>query len=210
MSILQLKASLDKLNPRDRAFAESLIKDAGKPRGLTAGQLPWVGKLLDRANGVVEPQVQGAVGNFEGVYALFQVAKNALKYPKIRLQVGILPVVLSMAGAKSKVPGEINVTDGGPFGNNKWYGRVSKDGTWTPGKDFPELDPVGKLLGRLAKDPSAVASEYGKLTGFCCFCSRALSDEKSTAVGYGATCAANFGLLANWKAAKPVLETEAA
>ena len=51
-----------------------------------------------------------------------------------------------------------------------------------------------KLLQRLAADPAGVASKYGKMTGRCCFCHLQLTDAKSLAVGYGKTCAKNYGL----------------
>ena len=53
---------------------------------------------------------------------------------------------------------------------------------------------IVKLVNRLAKNPAKVATEYGKLTGNCCFCRRALTDKRSVTVGYGSTCAGNYGL----------------
>lgn len=37
------------------------------------------------------------------------------------------------------------------------------------------------------------AAEFGKVYGFCVNCAADLTDERSIAVGYGATCARNFG-----------------
>lgn len=46
----------------------------------------------------------------------------------------------------------------------------------------------------MAVDPEGTAAAYGHLTGACCFCRRALSDERSVSVGYGPVCADHFGL----------------
>lgn len=135
------------------------------------------------------------VGNMSKLIDLFNKAKQHLKWPKISLEVNGHPVKLSLAGERAKVPGSITVTDGGPFGANRYYGRVDPDGTWhKPYKQFAELPDVEGLLTDMSTDPAATAAKHGHLTGNCCFCHRPLSDAKSTAVGYGPTCAANYGL----------------
>lgn len=138
------------------------------------------------------------IGSFEGVAALFALASKHLKRPKIRLQLKGAPIVLSVAGSASKAPGSINITDGRRFGENQWFGRISRDGAWT--QSNTQADGLTDLLKRLASEPAKVAAEYGRLTCQCCFCGRALEDERSTAVGYGPVCADNFGL--PWGAVK--------
>lgn len=207
-SVTTLKGLIPLLPAKDQDFAASMVKNIEKYNGATPKQKYWVAQLIARAQNpqAATPQPTQAVGSFTKVYALFAVAKKTLKFPKVRLQVAdTLPVVLSMAGAKSKYEGTINVTDGGPFGQNKWYGRVAADGTWTQGKmAFPEMGQVETLLKKLGESPEATAAEYGQLTGYCCFCNRSLTDEKSTAVGYGPVCAAKFGLKDSYKGAKPL------
>ena len=129
---------------------------------------------------------------FTGVFSLFEYAiAHTLKYPKIRLQTALgAPVCLSRAGSKSI--GQIMVTDGAPFGSNVYYGRVTLDGEFIPSQ--VRSASVVDLLARLASDPARVASEYGRLTGNCCFCELRLTDARSTAVGYGPICADHFGL----------------
>ena len=126
--------------------------------------------------------------NVSGVFALFETAiSNSLKYPKIRLQ----NVVLSRAGDKSKYTGQIQITDGRPYGANTYFGRIDKDGIFHVSTADSS---VSALLARLSDNPANVASEYGRLTGQCCFCGLALKDARSTAVGYGPICADKFGL----------------
>jgi hypothetical protein len=137
--------------------------------------------------------------NAAGVFALFSHAiAQKLKYPKIRLiadyqgQSFGTDVVLARAGDKSHYTGQIMVTDGRPFGSNLYFGRIDEQGV------FHATDAahgcIFDLLRRLSENPAKVASEYGKLTGNCCFCSRRLDDPRSTAVGYGPVCAEKFGV----------------
>jgi hypothetical protein len=200
-SAFQLQQALPKLSAKDQEFAKSMLSKHAKWGSFTLGQQKWVDILVERAEAGPQVPLVGDVGNFAGVYKLFEVAKAKQKYPKLHLQVADhMPVVLSVAGDKSKYPGQINVTDGGPFGQNKWYGRVNKDGEWVVGRgEFPEIGEVAKLLRELGEDPAGVAAKYGKVTGYCCFCHRPLSDEKSVAVGYGPVCAEKWGLKDAWK-----------
>jgi hypothetical protein len=141
--------------------------------------------------------------NARGTFALFEQAiAHALKYPKIRLQTADgRPVVLSRAGSKSKYPGQIMVTDGGPFGANLYFGRIDSEGIFHATNSASA--PVFALLERLSVNPVETASEYGRLTGNCCFCQLPLKDARSTSVGYGPVCAEHFGLEwgKEWRAA---------
>jgi hypothetical protein len=144
------------------------------------------------------PQAEVAVGNLDGVLQLFAKAKQRLRYPAIVLSVpdANLSVRLSVAGPAAKVPGSINVlsVDKGYDGRD-WFGRILVDGTFKPAQSLNgRADAVAKRLREFACDPARVAAEHGKLTGQCCFCNRALTDERSTEVGYGATCATHYGL----------------
>lgn len=197
MSIDTLKENLGNLNEKDGAFASSMIKQFAKKGKLSDKQMYWVDVLTERAvTGYPEPAAKEALGDFKGVVDLLMIAKQKLKYPKIKLTTGSgLPVQLSVAGPNAKHPGTINVTDGGSYGSNLWYGRVHADGTWEKPHKLPTwIDAVAVLLKKLAHDPAGVATAYGKFTGHCCFCNRPLTDEKSTTVGYGPVCAESYGL----------------
>jgi hypothetical protein len=200
-SAAQLEAALSQLSEKDQSFAKSLLAGFKKYKSFTLKQQQWVDTLVQRATEPKPEPLMGAVGDYSGVFNLFEVAKKSQKFPKLHLQVADhMPVVLSVAGPNSQYQGQINVTDGGPYGQNKWYGRVDRDGNWTVcRKEYPEIGDVAKLLLELGKDPAAAASQYGKMTGYCCFCHRPLSDEKSVAVGYGPVCADKWGLKDAWK-----------
>ena len=56
----------------------------------------------------------------------FLSAADNLKWPKLRLKTSAGErVVLSRCGENSKTPGHINITDGGRYGENRYYGRIS-------------------------------------------------------------------------------------
>lgn len=143
------------------------------------------------------PREQVSLPSVAGVVGLLRKAQdNGLKYPKLWLQFadgGDLRV--SVAGSQSRTPGFLMLTDGRPFGENCFYGRISPEGVLELGRDAgPRRDELVPLLSRLACEPAKVAAEYGHLTGNCCFCSKQLADERSIAVGYGKICAKKFGL----------------
>lgn len=145
------------------------------------------------------------VGSFDGVIALMKQGASRLKHPKVRLALPDgSPVVLTIAGPDAKVPGSVNITDGGPFNGNTWYGRVHPNGQWDKSRSVfgGTMTALTTLLAELSKDPAGVASAYGKLTGNCCFCCKPLNDERSLGVGYGKVCADKFDLPWGVKAAK--------
>lgn len=140
-----------------------------------------------------QPSLFQKAFNVVGIMNLFAKAQAHLKWPKIRLTTPTgQTLCLKLAGNQSKNPGHLMITDGGPYGANKYFGRVDLQGNWNPGRDnTPE---VVELLNKLSDDPAGVAAAYGKLTGNCCFCNLPLSDDRSTAVGYGPVCANHYGL----------------
>lgn len=159
-------------------YCSQAAKDAYKKRQLElAGQISLAPKL-----------------DMLGVNKLFDTASaSGLKYPKIRLQAPSgQTVALARAGNNSQYKDQVMVTDGGRFGENKYFGRVDQTGTYHP--TSISTDEIRTLLGQLGAEPAKVAAGYGKLTGNCCFCLRRLDDDRSVSVGYGPVCAEKFGL----------------
>lgn len=148
------------------------------------------------------------VGEFAGVIALFKTAGAHLKFPKITLLVAGQIVKLSVAGARSKAPGTVNVMGEGTYPNRAWFGRVSADGVWTPASSTAPamVAALAAVLTDLAKDPAAVAKAHGTLTGHCCFCTKKLTDDGSIEVGYGGTCAKHWDLPHTYRGTKTYLQ----
>ncbi len=123
------------------------------------------------------------------------------RYPKIHLRTNCgLTIKLYRAGPKSKFEGDIQVTDGEAYDSNVWYGRISKsDGAFVRSRQTDRRLPqqaadVAELIAAFDHDPAGVAAAYGLHTGECAFCARELTDNRSCTVGYGPTCAKNYGL----------------
>lgn len=146
------------------------------------------------------PRQSAAVGDLAGVMALFAKAKQHLKFPAIVLGVPALgpdaSIRISVAGDRAKVPGSLTVLEGErdeDGGDRKWLGRILLDGSFQP--SAAGRDPaIAARLREFAADPSNVAGKDGRLHGRCCFCRLPLKDARSTAAGYGKTCASHFGL----------------
>lgn len=190
VSIFELQALIPDMTPRDQGFARSLVEQSMK-RGLSVKQQEWVEKLVNKMTQkaeVVTEQIE--------VTAILNFLKSAgqhLKYPKVRLVTASGDkVVLGIAGQKSSYAGSVMVTDGGPYGSNRFYGRISTTGEFVPGKS--NTDEVTSLLKIFAVDPAGVASRIGKQLGSCCFCGRKLNTNESLNVGYGSTCATKYNL----------------
>lgn len=177
-----------------KEFAESLLGQYHAKGNLSSKQWYWVGKLYEMATGTEEKPEQIEVGSdFTGVVALFAKGAEKLKYPAIILKTPSgQEVILTRAGDNSKNPGYVYVK----LEHVGYAGKVSKDGKFYPTDAVTEAlkAEVVDLLTKLAADPAGTAAAYGKLTGCCCFCAKTLDNPKSLAVGYGPTCAKNYGL----------------
>jgi len=195
IAIKELNEKIDNLETKDQNFAASLVRQFNKNGCLSVKQEPWVYTMLARAKGECQTQVPKTedVGSMDKLMSMFAKAGLKLKHPAIVLQVKNHVVRMSV-GKRGKGEGQLNVTDGQPFGMNKWYGRVSAEGVWTQGQAYPETNDVRSLLLDMSNNPVATAQAYGHLTGRCCFCNRSLTDDNSTEVGYGPVCAEHFGL----------------
>lgn len=189
LSSLESALANGTLSPRDATFAESLVSQAKNPRGLSVSQWTWVGKLAARATA---SKKELTVENMGRVYTMLKTAGAKLRYPKIHLHAGGKVLKLYVSTARSRVPNVVNVVD---EGSELWYGRIYEDGRWEPGHaSEAEMKSVAKTLVGFAKAPEEVAAASGHLSGSCCFCNRELTDDRSTAVGYGKTCASHYGL----------------
>ena len=182
--------------PESLVHAEFMVRTGRWKGGLSEGRRFWLHKIAAERSGLVaRPQPDPTLTVDAGsILEMFGKAGETLKRPAIRLRttgLGGFPVRFSVAGARAKKPGSINVADpewGGPY-----YGSIDPEtGHYFATRSTPA--EVKELVAAFADDPAAVAAAFGKLSGNCCFCSRELSDERSTSVGYGPVCAERYGL----------------
>jgi hypothetical protein len=180
---------------KDLDFALSLLS----ARTASPRQEYWMGELVTRYTTPRAAQVpEQLAATAAGIFTLFATAQAAgLQRPKIHLQAQTgkdmyIPVVFALAGARSKYAGQVLITDGGAYGSNRYYGRITQDGGLVASREMrPEIRAI---VDAFAAEPATVAKAYGRRTGTCCFCSRHLETRESVAVGYGPICAEKFGL----------------
>lgn len=172
---------------KNDSFAQDLTS-----RGLyklSAEQVIW---LHIKAVEATKPKPSPvSLGNLERIKALFGKAGQKLKSPAIHLMTeGDIEVKLFIGSDYSKFPGRVYV---GNANRDRYctYGTVNEAGEYEPIKENRD---VLAILLRFAADPEGVAAEFGRLTGRCCFCNTALTDQRSVDVGYGPVCAKNYGL----------------
>jgi len=137
-----------------------------------------------------------ALDGFSPVVDLMHRIKDSgNEWPKVRLSIGDdQPLVLSVAGARARNPGAINMTDGRAYGDNVFFGKITVEGTFQPSQASRTLDHAVKasmwaLMSRMRDgEAEAVFAEFGKRFGVCAICGRELTNEDSVARGIGPVC----------------------
>lgn len=147
-----------------------------------------------------EPAPGLDLGDVSGIFSVLDAASAAgVEWPKLRFPCRSHRVRLHIAGERSRYCGEIMLTEDGRWDDSgerpEWYGRLDRSGRFTTSRRHAEIcKAIGATLRDVANDPARVLGEIGRTSGECCFCGRELTDGRSLDAGYGATCAAHFGL----------------
>lgn len=123
----------------------------------------------------------------------FLAAAESLKWPKLRLETTEgRPVMLSLAGPRSRNAGHINVTDGGGYGSGTFYGTITPSGeSKLNNRVTPDILAV---LAAYDTDPAAEGKVQGTRTGRCMCCGRELTNAISVELGIGPICRDNWGI----------------
>ena len=197
---------------RDQTFADDLVNGEygfHKRGNLTEKQWFYADILLAKALGVAPPKttIPTILLDVKGLFKFFDDC--SLKTPKLSFTLEVpgteqydgedtfdIEIRVTLAGSKAKQPGTLNLTDFGSYPNNKWYGRVQRDGHWeiAKGVSLDAQKVIGAFLTQLSHDPKGLTMTYGTSTGICCFCHAELTDPQSKGAGFGPVCAKNYGL----------------
>ena len=179
----------DNVNDFARRVAEAYTNfSTGRWSYLSEAKRYWLHALTAVESG--PKHESGTRIALDGIMRMFSQASESLKLPAVRLNVEGLEIKVSLAGPRSRYTGDIMVA--APKFGEGWYGRIDTEGKFYPGRDITPA--VRAALVRFSESPEEVAAEFGRLTGRCCLCNRALSDGRSVSVGYGPVCANRFGL----------------
>lgn len=185
----------NKLTTKELNFLGSCQAGLTKYGSLTHGMRRWAEKIAKRKDEPAPAERQAYdLPDLKGIYAIFTHALQHLKRPKITFQSDRLGAIrIAVAGKNSRYAGMLMVTDGGPFGYNKWFGHIDTEGKLIEGRNKLDDNQL-EFLRAFSRDPVRYAKEYASESGACCYCNRPLTDERSTEVGYGPVCAKNYGL----------------
>jgi hypothetical protein len=96
-------------------------------------------------------------------------------------------VVLALTGSKSSNPGTINVTDGKPFGENKWFGRINKKGVFLKSTTPMENREIGAVFD-LNKSARLSCLYLGHEYESCCLCDKAFKEGDVPTAGIHPMC----------------------
>lgn len=180
-----LHAAIRAAMHKGNGFAESLLTQYNRFGRLSDRQIAAARKAF------MTPAPSGIPA--KAIVDTLHAARQHLKFPKVRARTddGTQKVVFSVAGDRAKMPGSINVTDGGPYGENQWFGRIDPaTGTFTPSRSA--TDAVIAVVRAFAADPENFASVQGLKFGTCACCGRELTNPESVARGIGPICAERF------------------
>jgi hypothetical protein len=122
----------------------------------------------------------------DGVRALFNTALgNGLARPRIKVTVDGITITLKMGQGKH---------EGSIFAgiDRDSFGKISPNGDFY--RYRTATDEQVAALRAFGDDPAGCASRHGLTQHNCCFCCQDLTDPRSQHVGYGQTCAGNYGL----------------
>lgn len=112
------------------------------------------------------------------IETLVLLASEQLKRVRITVKQGYNKTVIKLT------PDGILVTN-----NNKLAGIIEDGQFISRGNQYVE-----QLITQLNQDPQAQLAQFGREQELCCFCWRALTDERSVQAGYGPVCAQRFQL----------------
>ena len=194
------------------AFAKSLSQQAqGRLNRLSLKQQEWVSKLLKDATGTKEETpVSNSVGNTAddfrfllnklvsagGSKAFIRVAFDSPEgIPNIKN--GTIRLSLASSGSSNAGCAYVKYTSN--EGEEIYIGKIhpNRGAIECPASVSYDLAyHVRKTLHEITDADSLVkaAKKYAFATSSCSFCSIALTDKRSVAVGYGPICASNYGL----------------
>ena len=139
---------------------------------------------------------EDADSGWEAVMELFDTGAETLSRMKINLITeDDTRVVVRSARRKGESNDVIHVHQHNHEKNDRRarFGHITKaTALWNMTPATPQN--VREVMEQFKNDPVGTVAEMGRKSGVCCFCSLPLTDERSTAHGYGPICAKNYSL----------------
>jgi len=199
--IKELSASADRLQGRDKEFANSLCNQYFQRGFLSEKQQYWVGEMLKKCgqqSADYKSENDAAyLEVFDGkiVHTILTEASKQLKFPKLRYQTDNgRKIVFHLASTetKSKWLGTIFIDNGLKAESKARYGTIDRNGHGYLRRESDQ--EIKTAIRKIATDPTGIAKLQGQKYSFCCFCGLGLINKSSVYHGYGPICAGNWGL----------------
>ena len=212
------------LSSKSQDFAQSLIRQGRNKGWLSEKQMPFVHKMIaeaeeskagratrdakyasDRAARAAARQAHliattpvgddEAESGYEAVMELFDAAGSTLTRTKIHLITDSGKEVVVRSNRRKAESNSVLYVHHHGADNNRdaQFGHISKaTASWnfTPATS----EEVRAVMATFRDNPIQTVIDMGRKSGRCCFCSLPLTDERSTAHGYGKICAGHYGL----------------
>lgn len=119
---------------------------------------------------------------------------DALPPPHLRIPGDDATLILALETGKDGAPDAVNIYDETAGVSKPPVARVTRDSTFTPTAGVRVRTEIVRFFRRFARNPVRTAAYYGRQSGICCYCGRALSSPRSVEAGYGPDCAARYSL----------------
>jgi hypothetical protein len=176
-SLLSSFASWGSWTDRQFAAAQRVVREVNDE-----AQRAVMGAVAEvAADAAALPAAVAAPAGLDRIHALFATARaNGLRSPRLTIANGV-QLTAQRADADA-----INVREGG------FYRGTIRGGIFRPAHG--STASLTETLARLAANPTAELTAYGRATGRCSCCSRPLTDPVSVAMSIGPICAARFGI----------------
>lgn len=182
----RLLALSSSMSMKDNETVTDILSKAVRYGDVTDNQARFLNSIFDRAEKPAAVEAK-AVDLFR-INQMFDTAAELLKKPFVNFSLdGTSFFRLSPAPATGRNPGCLYIKAG-----DEYAGKIDAEGRFSAARNAPE--GIQAALEAFAADPQAAALAYGRATGNCCFCAKALEDEVSVQVGYGPICAKRWGL----------------
>lgn len=119
---------------------------------------------------------------------------DALAPPHLRIPGDIATLILALEAGQNGQSDAINIYDEIAGVTQPPVARVTPDGKFVPKTGTKARMGLVRFFRRFVRNPARTAAYYGRQSGTCCYCGRALSNPRSVEAGYGPDCAMRYRL----------------
>lgn len=178
----ELKYAVEQNILKGSNFVLSLINQFETKGGLSSSQIHWAQKLVSEAE---ENKTEDYL--FVNITSLFDGVE--LARPKLTFGIeGKFKMQISQAPQHGRNPNYLYIK-----ADDQYMGKISPAGVIAIGNS-PKAKDLISVLREMNNDPKTYILKYGKTSGRCACCYKALTDERSILAGVGPVCAKRWNI----------------